>query len=103
MKYYILVQDDFSVRQEWADPKAPYLAFRCYESSLSDCLLHTDEKYYATYDSLIVGESESYTYEVIKEDGDVERITLEPGEYGLRPESMELLSESIPELEFLSR
>lgn len=103
MKYYVKIDPSVNFPQVWEDARTPRIAYTFNEQDIHSC--HMDEfgDFYSTYDTLIVSENETFSYLCYDENGKQESFELQSGEYGKRVDSLESMSQSISEIEFLSR
>lgn len=69
--------------QSWSDSSCPNLGWTFIEETFEDCL-QEDGTYVATYDTLVVPESESMSFTYLTPTGSV-TYTLQAGEYGIKP------------------
>lgn len=83
MRREIRVLTPEELDEEWSDPRVPIWSFYINERTLEDCVL-TEDGYIATYDTVDVKQTTSYTY--VCPSGTDKVIDVEPGEYGVKPD-----------------
>ena len=86
--YSIAIASESELEQYWVDLSAPNFAFTYNEQTLDDCVSNEDGTWAATYETIELTETNTFTYLV--DGGTDATITLSPGEYGLRPKSKRL-------------
>ena len=84
-KYSITITSEEDLMESWLDSNVPNMSFSYNEIELSECIDNEDGTYEATYESMELTSSKTYTYiDTLK--GET-TFRLDPGEYGVRPNS----------------
>jgi len=84
-QYSVIIQSESDLSEVWDDTRVPHMNFGFNEIELSECRANANGTYTATYNSMYLAQSASYTY-IHKTNGET-TYTLPPGEYGFRPMS----------------
>ena len=84
-QYSVIIQSELDLTEVWDDPRVPHMNFGFNEIELSQCRANSDGTYTATYNTLDLTRSTSFTY-IHRTDGET-TYTLSSGEYGIRPTS----------------
>ena len=82
MKRTITISSQSDLEQTWTDSSCPNITWGFTEQELENCL-QEDGTYVATYDTLVVPESESMSFTYLTPTGSV-TYTLQAGEYGIK-------------------
>ena len=86
--YTITISSETELQEYWEDVNAPNFAFSYNEQTLDDCPQNEDGTWTATYETIELTETNTFTYIV---DGAPDAtISLPPGEYGVRPGSQRM-------------
>lgn len=83
--YTITISSESELQEYWEDVNAPNFAFSYVEQTLEDCTQNEDGTWTATYETIELTETSTFTY-IINGASDI-TISLPPGEYGVRPGS----------------
>lgn len=85
MRYTLIIQEETELEETWPDANIPNMMFCFNELSLEDCVALADGTFEASYETFDVTEVSVFHY--IDEAGITYEYTLQPGEYGIRPNS----------------
>lgn len=83
--YTTTISSESELQEYWEDVSAPNFAFSYNEQTLDDCTQNEDGTWTATYETIELTETNTFTY-IVNGAPDA-TITLSPGEYGVRPGS----------------
>lgn len=86
--YTITISSEEDLQEFWKDERAPNFAFSYNEQSLEDCIQNENGTWTATYETIELTETSTFTY-LVNGASDT-TITLYPGEYGVRPLSQRM-------------
>lgn len=81
--YTSIISTEEDLLENWLDASTPNFSFSYNEIELSECTENADGTYTATYDTLELSSSRTYTY-VHVVNGET-TYTLSAGEYGIKP------------------
>lgn len=84
-KYTVNINSEEDLLTTWLDTNVPHMCFGYCEISLDECVDNGDGTYEASYESFEVISPMTFTY-VDPTNGET-TYTLEPGEYGIKPNS----------------
>lgn len=84
-RYSITITSEEDLMNSWLDANVPNMSFSYNEIELSECIDNEDGTYTATYESMEVTSSKTYTY-IDSSKGET-TFNLDPGEYGVKPNS----------------
>jgi hypothetical protein len=84
MKRYVIISTEQELHSVWQDPALPHMSFNFREDWIDECEPLGDDLYVATYDTYMVHDTSIINYYDAR-DSDYKSVTVEPGEYGLRP------------------
>lgn len=85
MKYTLTIREESELEETWPDANIPNMLFCFNELSLEECTPQQDGTFEASYETFDVVEISVFHY--IDEAGVTHEYTLQPGEYGIRPNS----------------
>lgn len=80
--YTITISSESELQEYWEDVNAPNFAFSYVEQTLEDCTQNEDGTWTATYETIELTETSTFTY-IINGASDT-TISLPPGEYGIK-------------------
>jgi len=81
--YTVVITGQSDLETTWADPSVPHMGFGYIQVDIDECTELGDGTYEATYETLELTSSRSYTY-IHPVDGETS-YTLAAGEYGVKP------------------
>jgi hypothetical protein len=82
-RYTVNITSQEDLEEVWVDSSAPNMSFTYNELSLEDCINNGDGTYTATYDTMELTETTTFTY--LSNSGSDTTISLSSGEYGVKP------------------
>ena len=84
--YQITIKSQEDLLHTWTDAEVRHMNFGYIETELEECLSNGDDTYLATYESLQLDAPQIFKYVDAKQGGVIEYV-LQPGEYGIKPNS----------------
>lgn len=82
-KYLVEVQSQDQLEETWSDKSCPNFVFCYNESTLDECIQINENTWEASYDSMELSSSKTFTY-VDADNGGVISYVLVAGEYGIK-------------------
>jgi len=82
--YTVTITSEDDLNESWTDSSVPNFAWKFDQEELGDCVQVGEGQWQATYESMEVSSSKTYTYLDMVNGGEV-TYTLPAGEYGIKP------------------